>query len=123
MSRKSVIFIGNAYEHERQQMQRQKQCVMWTRAELSLILNVYGLFVASGKWRDYGIDSAIDRAIFSIFRKSQEYPLYRIEKIPALQKRQGAFRIIGSSEQILRRGHDLAQVLRLFDRTRPYIVK
>jgi hypothetical protein len=42
-------------------------------------------------------------------------PFYRIEKRPALQARQGQWAIIGEGGQILKRGRDLAQVLRVFD--------
>lgn len=89
--------------------------IAFDRRELNAILNIYGRMVAAGEWRDYAIDWLRDRAVFSIFRRASEMPLYRIEKDPKLRTRQGAYAVVGSGGQILKRGHDLKQVLRLFD--------
>ncbi len=90
--------------------------VAFTRSELTRILSVYGYFVAAGEWRDYAIDHLKDAAVFSIFRRASELPIYRIEKRPALSKKQGAWVVVSMSGAILKRGHDLAQVLKIFDR-------
>ncbi len=86
------------------------------RPELSQILNVYGRMVAAGEWRDYAIDHLQGEAIFSIFRRASEMPLYRIIKEPALANQQGAWRIVGIDGQVLKRGKQLDQLLRYFDR-------
>lgn len=93
------------------------------RLELNKILSVYGHLVASGKARDYAIDMMKDRAAFSIFRHAAERPTWRIEKIPALARKQGMWVVTGMSGQVLKRGHDLAQVLRVFDRFSMRVVK
>ncbi|RMD47835.1 MAG: DUF2794 domain-containing protein [Alphaproteobacteria bacterium] len=90
--------------------------VAFDRRELALILSLYGRMVAAGEWRDYGIAHLPDRAVFSIFRRTAEHPLYRIEKVPRLARRQGAYAVIGLDGRVLRRGHELAQVLRFFER-------
>jgi hypothetical protein len=92
------------------------QPISFRRTELDAILSVYGRMVAAGEWRDYAIDFTAERALFSVFRRSSESPLYEIEKCPALARRQGAFCVRASDGQILRRGHNLGQVLKLFDR-------
>jgi len=89
--------------------------VAFHRTELSPILDVYGRLVQSGAARDYAIGMHKDRAIFAIFRRAAESPTYRIEKVPALANRQGAFAVYGSAGQVLKRGHDLKSVLRVFD--------
>ena len=86
------------------------------RPDLSRILAIYGRMVAAGEWRDYALDFLPDAAVFSIFRRSSEMALFRIEKRPALRGRQGQYAVIAAGGQILRRGHDLAQVLKVFDR-------
>lgn len=86
------------------------------RRELERLLRLYGRMVAAGEWRDYAIDGLRDAAVFSVFRRASERPLYRIEKRPALAKRQGAWAVIGEGDIILRRGHDLEQVLRFFEK-------
>lgn len=90
--------------------------VSFHRAELSLILGLYGRMVAAGFWRDYGISMLRDVAVFSVFRHTAEQPLYRIEKRPKLAARQGQYAVIGLDGRILRRGNDLVTVLRIFDR-------
>ncbi|MEJ1970680.1 MAG: DUF2794 domain-containing protein [Rhizomicrobium sp.] len=90
--------------------------VRFDRAELSRILTVYGRMVAAGEWRDYAIDFRDDVAVFSIFRRTAEIPLFRVEKRPKLRDRQGMYAVIAASGHILKRGHDLVQVLRAFDK-------
>ncbi len=89
--------------------------VTFNRLELDRILRLYGRMVAAGEWRDYAIDFLKDRAVFSIFRRSSEVPIYRIEKNPKLSRRQGAYSVISATGLILRRGHELDRVLRVLD--------
>lgn len=96
--------------------------VFFDRRELDPILRVYGRMVAQGEWRDYAIVGLKDFAEFAVFRRSGDAPAYRIEKRPALQTRQGQWAVIGEGGQILRRGRDLAQVLRVFDGRRFQVV-
>ena len=90
--------------------------VTFDRHELTQILNLYGRHVAEGEWRDYAIDFLKDRAVFSVFRRSTEVPLYRIEKDPRLSRKQGMYSVISSTGLILRRGHELDRVLLVIDR-------
>ena len=90
--------------------------VRFDRHELRLIMDLYGRMVASGEWRDYAIDFLRDRAVFSVFRRAAEVPLYRIVKDPALARKQGAYSVIASTGMILKRGHDLDRVLRVIDK-------
>jgi hypothetical protein len=90
--------------------------VAFDRAELSVILGAYGRMVASGEWRDYGMSFLKDVAIFSIFRRAAEHPIYRIEKRPRLRGRQGMYAVISMDGQVLKRGHDLKIVLRVLER-------
>ena len=92
------------------------------RRELEQLLRLYGRMVAAGEWRDYAIDGLRDAAIFSVFRRTSEEPLYRIEKRPALARRQGAWAVIGQGGHVLRRGHELDQILRVFDKRRLKVV-
>ncbi len=89
--------------------------VSFHRVELSAILGLYGRMVAAGLWRDYGISMLRDVAIFAVFRHTAEHPLYRIEKRPRLA-RQGIYAIIGMDGRVLRRGNDLAAVLRVLEK-------
>lgn len=90
--------------------------VRFDRAELNRILSVYGRMVAAGEWRDYAIDFLDDRAIFSVYRRTSEMPLYRVEKNPAFRNRQGQYSVIAASGHVLKRGHELQTVLSVLER-------
>lgn len=90
--------------------------VTFNRFELNRILNLYGRMVADGEWRDYAIDFLRDRAVFSVFRRASEVPIYRIEKDPRLARKQGIYSVISATGLILRRGHELDRVLLVIDR-------
>ena len=91
--------------------------VTFSRRELDRILSLYGRKVAAGEWRDYAIDFLKDRAVFSVFRHTSEMPIYRIEKDPRLERRQGAYSVISATGHILRRGRELDRVLGALDRS------
>lgn len=90
--------------------------VAFQRGELSIVLGLYGRMVAAGIWRDYAISMLRDVAVFSVFRHTAEHALYRIEKRPRLAQKQGQYSVIGMDGRILKRGHDLAVVLRVLDK-------
>lgn len=90
--------------------------VAFDRRELQIIMNVYGRMVAAGEWRDYAMDFAADRAEFAIFRRSSEMPLYRIVKDPELRQRQGQYQVLAPGGLILKRGHDLQQVITVLEK-------
>lgn len=90
--------------------------VTFDRRELTAILNVYGRMVAAGEWRDYAIDHLADRAVFSVFRRTAEVPLYRIEKVPRAAARQGAYSVTDAGGRILKRGPEIARVLAVLEK-------
>jgi hypothetical protein len=90
--------------------------VTFDRTELRELFNLYGRMVAEGEWRDYAMDFLKDRAVFSVYRRSTEYPLYRVEKNPKLARRQGAYAVITQSGLVLKRGQDLGRVLKVLDK-------
>ena len=90
--------------------------VAFDRRELDQILRLYSRMVAANEWRDYAIDHLSDRAVFSVFRRTSETPLYQIVKDPRLARKQGAFSVVAAGGLILKRGHELARVLGVFDK-------
>jgi hypothetical protein len=89
---------------------------VFDRHELQQIFRVYGRKVAAGEWRDYALDMGREKAVFSVFRRSSEWPLFTIEKAPKLARKQGAYSVIAATGLILKRGHDLARVLGVLDK-------
>jgi hypothetical protein len=98
-----------------------QRCTTFTRQELTAILAVYGRKVAAGEWRDYAIDLTRDTAVFSVFRRASEVPLFRIEKSPKLARKQGAYSVMAPAGLILKRGPDLVRVLSVLE-GRPRLV-
>jgi len=98
------------------------QTVFFDRRELDQILRLYGFMVAAGEWRDYAIDASREHVAFAVFERAAQSPVYRIEKRPALAKRQGAWAVTGPGGHVLKRGHELGAVMRFFDRTRLSVV-
>ncbi|ABL70649.1 Protein of unknown function [Paracoccus denitrificans] len=99
--------FGFPSEHDR---------VAFDRAELGVILSIYGRMVAAGEWRDYAMSFLRDMAVFSVFRRAAEHPLYRIEKRPRMRNAQGQYAVIGMDGRVLKRGHDLRTVLRVLEK-------
>ena len=97
------------------------QPVSFNRHELRQIMRLYGQKVALGEWRDYALDFTPQRAVFSVFRRTSETPLYRIEKNPCMERKQGAYCVVAATGLILKRGHDLERVLRVLE-GRPKLV-
>jgi hypothetical protein len=93
-----------------------KERISFSRQELREIFNVYGRKVISGEWRDYALDFLKERAVFSVFRRASEMPLYVIVKDPALARRQGAYAVIAATGLVVKRGHDLRNVLRVLEK-------
>jgi hypothetical protein len=90
--------------------------VAFDRSELRQILDLYGRKVADGEWRDYAIEFSSQKAVFSIYRRASEFPLYRIEKTPRLARKQGAYSVLAASGRVLTRSHDLAPVIIALDK-------
>ncbi len=98
-----------------QRPERLPEQVCFDRREFGVIFTVYGRMVAKGEWRDYALSTLREMAVFSIFRRTAEMPLYRVEKRPALRSKQGMYSVVAMDGRILRRGPDLAQVLRVLE--------
>ena len=108
-----IVFPGAA---KRQSFRPPVPRVTFDRGELLRILDLYGRKVAAGEWRDYAIAFLRDRAVFSVFHRAAEVPLYRIEKVLGIARRQGAYAVVSASGHVLKRGSDLDRVLRVIDR-------
>ena len=98
------------------------EVISFNRGELEQILQLYGRKVGAGEWRDYAIDMLKDKAVFSVFKRASELPLFTIQKTPRLNARQGAWTVTGANGQILKRGHELTNVLKFFEKKSPRLV-
>jgi hypothetical protein len=111
-----TTFWGSSDSARARALENSNPGTRFDRLELKRILSTYGRMVVAGEWRDYAIDFRDDVAVFSVFRRSCEMPLYSIEKRPRLKDRQGQYSVIAPGGQVLKRGHDLSGVLRVLER-------
>lgn len=111
----SLVHSGEAVSLHSATASRAPAVVAFDRKELALILSVYGRKVGQGEWRDYAMDFLRERAVFSIYARVSERPLFLVEKTPRLRQRQGQYSVTNQQGRIIRRGHELAQVLRVLD--------
>ena len=79
-------------------------------------MSLYGRMVGAGIWRDYGISHLRDVAVFSIFRRTADFPLYRIEKHPEQKSRHSMYHVKAMDGQILKRGNELKRVIGVLDK-------
>ena len=113
--RRSAEVVSVAFRRHPDALSQQHEAptpkqVSFDRRELQLILNLYGRRVAEGEWRDYAIGFSPLKAVFAVFRRASETPLYTIEKNPTLARRQGAYSVVSADGFILKRGHELERV-------------
>lgn len=108
----ALVHVGEPHHQSKTPVQ---PIVAFDRRELMQILAVYGRKVGSGEWRDYAMDFLKDRALFSIYARVSERPLFVVEKNPKLRNKQGQYMVTNQQGRILKRGHDLHQVLRVLD--------
>jgi len=99
-----------------QKRERAPELVSFDRREIDALIQLYSFQVGTGEWRDYAIDMLKDRAVFSIFKRASEVPLYTIEKQPKLARKQGAWSVINANGLILKRGHDLKTILKVLQK-------
>jgi hypothetical protein len=102
---------------------RDPSTTVFDRRELSDILALYGRKVAAGEWRDYAMDFGRETAVFSVYRRTSEWPIYRIEKNPRNARKQGAYSVISATGHILKRGHELKRVLEVLEKKSLYLVE
>jgi hypothetical protein len=93
---------------------RDRLPITFHRLELDAVLRIYSMMVGAGEWRDYALSHLSDRAVFAVFKRAHEAPVFRVEKVPGTK--QGAFAVHGSDGRILKRGQDIKQVLTVFER-------
>ena len=103
--------------------QKRPSSLFFDRPEFEQILNIYGKMVASGFWKDYAISATKDDVTFAVFKRASERPLFRITKTPALAHKQCAFAIHSAQGQIVKRGHELCQVLKYFEKKLIKLIK
>ena len=100
--------------------QRQGRRVFFNRDELNLLLGVYSRKVAVGAWRDYAIDHRSHMAVFSIYRRSQERPVFAVTKVMLRGEKAASYVLQADSRQI-RSTRSLMDIVRLLER-RPALV-
>lgn len=95
--------------------QRKARRVFFNRTDLTLLLAIYSRQVGRGLWRDYAIDHRSNMAVFSIYRRSQEQPLYAISKVLLKGDRDANYVLLSQNRQ-LASSRDLTVVVETLNR-------
>ena len=94
----------------------EKKFIFFSKLELSSILNLYSKQVSRGNWRDYALDSKIDNAIFSIYRHTQDKPMFQIIKNSQKGFRDKPSFYIKKGEEIISKSKSLFTILSNFEK-------
>ena len=94
----------------------EKKFIFFSKLELSSILNLYSKQVSKGNWRDYALDSRIDNAIFSIYRHTQDKPMFQIIKNSQKGFRNKPSFYIKKGEEIISKSKSLFTILSNFEK-------
>ena len=94
----------------------EKKFIFFSKIELTSILNLYSKQVSKGIWRDYALDSKIDNAIFSIYKHSQDKPIYQIIKNSQKGFRNKPIFFIKKGEEIIGKSNNLVTILSNFEK-------
>lgn len=89
---------------------RKHKRIFFSRLELHQLLSLYSRQVVRGAWRDYAIDQREGAAIFSVFRHTQESPLYTIVKSAPGSGRHGDY-VVLQGRRRLACGGSLSEVM------------
>ena len=90
-----------------------KRRIYFDRRELTQLLQVYSDRVSRGEWRDYAIDHTAGGAMFSVFRHSQDRPVYAIAKTAGPRGHEYA---VFDGRRKLARTPSLSEALAVFDK-------
>ncbi|MEM7216052.1 MAG: DUF2794 domain-containing protein [Pseudomonadota bacterium] len=107
---------SNVLPLRRETKPKDEERISFQRRELDMLLQFYSARVGTGEWRDYAIDMLKDRAVFSVFKRASEVPVYTIEKMPKLARKQGEWCVVNANGLIMKRGHELKNVLKVLDK-------
>ena len=94
----------------------EKKFIFFSKLELTSILNLYSKQVSKGYWKDYALDSRIDNAIFSIYKHSQDKPMYQIIKNRQKGSRNNLSFYIKKGEEVINKSNSLFKILTNFER-------
>ena len=94
----------------------EKKIIFFSKLELSSILNLYSKQVSKGNWKDYALDSKIDNAIFSIYRHTQDKPMFQIIKNSQKGFRNKPSFYIKKGEEIISKNKSLFTILSNFEK-------
>ena len=94
----------------------EKKIIFFSKLELTSILNLYSKQVSKGYWRDYALDSKIDKAIFSIYRHTHDKPMFQIIKNSQKGFRNKPSFYIKKGEEVINNSNSLFTILSHFEK-------
>ena len=93
-----------------------KNFISFSKIELTSILNLYSKQVSRGIWKDYALDSLFDNAVFSVYKHTQDKPMYQIIKNSMKGFRNKPIFFIKKDGEIISKSNDLSIILSNFEK-------
>ena len=89
-----------------------KDDIFFNKKELKLILNLYAKMVSGGEWKDYGLSISKKEISFNIYRRTSEYPAYKITKNLKPKNKNEKYIIKDSQNKIINKSENLENLIK-----------
>ena len=89
-----------------------KKNIFFNKNELKLILNLYAEMVSSGEWKDYGLSISKKEVSFNVYRRTSEFPIYKITKNLKPKNEREKYLIKNSLNKIISNSENLENLIK-----------
>ena len=91
--------------------ENRKKDIFFNKTELQLILNLYAKMVSSGDWKDYGLSISKREVNFNVYRRTAEFPIYKITKNLKPKNENEKYLIRGAKNETINKSESLQYLI------------
>jgi len=88
-----------------------KKDIFFNKVELKLILNLYAKMVSGGEWKDYGLSISQREVSFNVYRRTSEFPAYKITKNLRPKNVNEKYLVIDATNKIIKNSANLQNLI------------
>ena len=89
-----------------------KRDIFFNKKELKLILNLYAEMVSDGEWKDYGLSITKKEVSFNVYRRTSEFPIYKITKNLKPKNENEKYLIKNNMNKIIKNSENLQTLIK-----------
>ena len=89
-----------------------KRDIFFNKKELKLILNLYAEMVSGGEWKDYGLSISKREVSFNVYRRTSEFPIYKIAKNLNPKNKNEKYLIKNSKNIVIKNSENLGSLIK-----------